>query len=120
MSNLFQANVVLFGDRVGLGVWSMGHWLQHIQYNTILTRFTPPEVLPVYSIMECPLFDKDDRVIKLWLDAHENWHELLRQLINFTGTNLSDFDYRNPEYYYEWMDYHNSEHQVINVALGAV
>jgi hypothetical protein len=81
---------------------------------------TPPEVLPVYSIMECPLFSKDDRMIRLWLDAHENWHQLLRQLINFTGEDLSDFDYRQAEYYYEWMDYHNAEHRIINVALGAI
>lgn len=119
MTNTFQANVVVFGDTVGLGVWSMGHWLQHMRYNTILAGLTPPTVLPVYPIIECPLFGRDDRVIKLWLGSHEDWHELLRQLVNVTGEDLSDFDYRSAESYYEWMDYHNAEHLIINVALGA-
>ena len=47
MTNTFQANLVVFGDTIGMGVWSMGHWLQHMQYNSILAGLTPPTVLPV-------------------------------------------------------------------------
>jgi len=119
MRNQFQANLVVYGDTIGLGIWALSHYLQHLNYNDILAGLNPPTVLPVYPIQECPLFGRDDRASRFWLDSHEHWHEQLRQTINFTGANLADFDWHRKEYFYEWLDYHNAEHDIINVALGA-
>lgn len=116
MSRDFIANTVVFGDIPGLGAWEVGHYRQHLDYNAHLAAKTPPVIIPVFPIFR--LVGLTQSEIVFWLDAHENWHEQIRPFANVTGLNLSYFDVRNPDSFYEWQDLHNAEHQLIDQAFG--
>jgi len=116
----FAINVVAYGDNAGLGAWLDGHYRQHLKYNSILAGKTPAVVLPEFPILYWPVFGGGSyNEIKTWLDFHENWHEQLRPQANVTGSNLSDLEWTNPQYWYDWIDYHNAEHALLDKAFGA-
>lgn len=116
MTTEFLANTVVFGDQPGLGEWEIGHFRQHLRYNGVLAARSPAVVIPVFPIMN--LVGMTDQEVFFWLDAHENWHEQIRPFANVTGINLSFFDVRSPDSFYEWQDLHSAEHNLIDRAFG--
>jgi hypothetical protein len=115
MTTEFQPNTVVYGDVAGLGAWSDGHFRQHLRYNAVLAKRTPAVVLPEFPIM---YFGGNRQEIRFWLNAHENWHELLRPIAGVTGANLADLDFDDPRYFYSWQDTHNIEHALLDQAFG--
>ncbi len=118
MTSEFAINQIEYGDTVGMGLWSDGHYRQHLRYNAVLAGRSPPVLLPTFPIFYFPIFDGNDTEIRFWLNSHESWHELLRPIANVTGADLSDLDYKNPQYFYEWVDTHNAEHALLDAAFG--
>jgi hypothetical protein len=116
MTTEFQANVVAFGDQPGLGMWSDGHYRQHLNYNAFLASQTPPVIIETFPIFYLVGLTKPE--IVFWLDAHEKWHELIRPYANVTNVDLSGFDITKPDVFYEWQDLHNAEHVLIDQAFG--
>jgi hypothetical protein len=116
MASEFQANIVAFGDQAGLGLWSDGHYRQHLRYNSTLAARTPPVIIQTFPILYLVGLSKPEVVF--WLDSHEKWHELIRPYAHVTGVNLSGFDITTPNAWYEWQDLHNAEHLLLDKAFG--
>jgi hypothetical protein len=116
MSTEFFANVVAFGDIPGIGLWEVGHYRQHLNYNNFLATRTPPISIPVYPILNLVSLDKQK--LLWWLEQHELWHEAVRPFANVTDTDLSYFDVENANSFYNWQELHNAEHTAIDAAFG--
>lgn len=116
MTSQFQANLVAFGDRAGLGEWEVGHYRQHLAYNAHLAGLTPPVILPDFPIFRLVGINRTE--VLFWLNYHEKWHELIRPFANVTDIDLSEFDIMKPAVWYEWQDLHNSEHLLFDQAFG--
>jgi hypothetical protein len=116
MASEFQANVVAFGDQPGLGLWSDGHYRQHLRYNGVLAARAPPVVIQTFPILYFVGLAKPE--IVFWLDSHEKWHELIRPYANVSSIDLSGFDITTPNAWYEWQDLHNAEHLLLDQAFG--
>lgn len=115
MTTQFQPNTVVFGDEAGLGAWLVGHYRQHLAYNSFLASKSPPVVIATHDILTVIGGQLGQR---FWLDEHEKWHEAVRPLANVTGINLSEVDLSNQAAFYQWIDVHNQEHAAIDVAFG--
>lgn len=115
MTTFFLPNQIAFGDKAGLGLWLIGHYRQHVRYNSVLAAKTPPVIIDEFPILN---WGESEREIKDWLNSHENWHQLIRQFANVTGADLSALDTSNPDQWYSWMDVHNNEHALIDSAFG--
>ena len=119
VSTEFSINEVVYGDRVGMGLWSAGHYRQHLAYNAKLASSGNHVVLADFPIFDFPVFSgAGPREIRFWLEAHENWHEQVRAQTNVTSANLADLDWKVPAYFYDWLQVHFNEHQLIDIALG--
>ena len=116
MASEFQANLVLFGDIQGLGLWESGHFRQHLDYNNFLFKKHPPVFVDVYPIMDMIRFD--EAKLRQWLLQHELWHEQIRPYANVTNIDLSYFNINSPQSFYDWQELHNAEHQAFDTAFG--
>lgn len=116
MTTQFLPNTFEFGDAAGLGAWLVGHYRQHLAYNTYVgAHTTPPLELPEFNILTV----EGGRLgSQFWLEDHESWHELIRPFANVTGVDLSAVDMSKPDDFYEWIDLHNQEHAAIDAAFG--
>lgn len=116
LSTEFFANVVAFGDIPGIGLWEVGHYRQHLNYNTFLATRSPPVVIAAYPILNLVGLDKDR--LMWWLNEHELWHEAIRPFANVTDTDLSYFNVDDQNSFYNWQQLHNAEHAAIDAAFG--
>lgn len=112
----FPGVVVAFGDPAGLGEWEVSHFRQHLNWNNFFATQATPIIFPTYPIMRLVGADPDE--ILFWLKFHEQWHEDIRKQTNVSDIDLSEFDITKPDVWYDWQDLHNSEHQLIDQALG--
>jgi hypothetical protein len=115
MSTEFALNFFSFGDVAGEGQWMIGHFRQHLRYNDKLAARTPPVILPEFSIIAVEGGANGRRG---WLEAHSNWHRLLRPIANVTGIDLATVDMDDEEQFYAWMDSHNEEHGFMDIIFG--
>lgn len=115
MASEFQPSIFAFGDAAGAGQYLVGHFRQHLRYNSVLASKTPPVVIPVFPILSV---DGGKIGRRSWLEDHANWHNLLRPLANVTGIDLSTVDMDNEQEFYGWIDSHNLEHQLLDIAFG--
>jgi hypothetical protein len=115
MSSEFGINEVAFGDAAGMGAYEVGHYRQHLDYQTVLAARTPPVILPVFPIFH---FGGNAEELKFWLNDHEALHELLRPLANVQSVDLSSLDWNNPQLFYVWQDTHKAEHLLLDQAFG--
>jgi hypothetical protein len=115
MSTEFALNTFAFGDAAGNGIWLVGHYRQHLRYNSVLAARSPPVLIPEFSILTV---EGGNIGRKSWLDAHANWHQLLRPFANITGVDLSAVDMEEEQQFYGWISAHNDEHSLLDVAFG--
>ena len=116
MTTEFQANVLLYGDPSGWGEWQVGHARQHLRYLTALAGQSPPVILPDIPLFRVGMTGDE---ISTWFRTHYfDVHVLLRQQTGITGSDFSVVDLRNPEYFYDFIALHNSEHALLDVAFG--
>ena len=114
MANLFLPNLVAPGDIPGLGVYEVGHFLQHQQY---LAKLAGSGVLlPDYDILHMQSHNENEFLS--WLNAHETIHIFLRQHANVSGGDLSYFDPRSPESFEIWQEKHRAEHLLLDQHFG--
>lgn len=111
VTSQFQPNLVEWGDIPGLGEWEVGHYRQHLAYQAALAARTPPVIIATYPIFHV---GDDPKQVHAWLISHENLHEVLRSYANITSSNLSDVDWGQENQFYEWLDIHNLEHQLLD------
>jgi hypothetical protein len=111
----FELNTLVYGDDAGLGEWLIGHFRQHLAYNSHLASQTTPVVLDTFNLMT---IEGGYEGLRFWLDAHNSWHELVRPYANVTGVDLSIVDWRKKDEWYEWVDLHNQEHAAIDNAFN--
>ena len=115
MASEFLFNQFEFGDIAGNGLFLVGHYRNHLQYNDVLAKRTPPVLLPEFPILTVEA-GKIGR--KSWLNSHQDWHELLRPLANTTGVDLSEVNMDNEAEFYQWIDAHNAEHRFFDQFFG--
>jgi hypothetical protein len=116
MSTEFQVTLVEFGDEIGFGAWQTGHARQHLRYLSVLAARSPPVILP-----DVPLFriGATRNEVKEWLRTHYfDVHVHLREQTGLTGSDFSNVDFSNPKFFYDFLDLHNTEHTLIDQALG--
>ena len=122
--NLFSANLVIYGDRSGLGAYETGHFLQHQQYATILSGQSV--LLPDYDILLMGTGPEGDpqrflgvneNQFLAWLQDHEALHQLLRAQANVTG-DLSWLDPDSEEIWNLWQQQHAQEHAQFDAHFG--
>ncbi|HKD74052.1 MAG TPA: hypothetical protein VKB76_01100, partial [Ktedonobacterales bacterium] len=106
MPNYFQLNLVLYGDRAGLGAYEVGHFLQHQQYAAILA--SRGVILPDYDILH--MQSVNENAFVWWLNQHQTIHELLAQQSNVSGVDLSFLDPQSPEMWEWWQGAHRAHH----------
>jgi hypothetical protein len=111
----FRPNLFEFGDVAGSGQWLVGHFRQHLNYNNVLAARTPAVVLAEFPILT---MEGGHSGRRSWLNSHENWHELVRPFANVTGIDLSTVNLDNEQQFYEWLDIHNFEHSLLDLAFG--
>jgi hypothetical protein len=125
MANLFLLNLVAYGDRVGLGAYETGHFLQHLQYLNALAA--KGITMPDYDILRLGpgpeaepdrfLGDNANHLLS-WLNDHEAIHEILRQQANASGTNLSQLDPDSAESWELWQEAHRIQHAQLDAHFG--
>lgn len=114
MANLFLPNLVAPGDIPGLGVYEVGHFLQHQQY---LQKLAAQNILlPPYDILHMQAHNPNEFLA--WLQAHETVHVFLRQHANVSGTDLSYFDPQSAESFEIWQENHRFEHGLFDLHFG--
>lgn len=119
MANYFQLNLVLFGDRAGLGAYEVGHFLQHQQYLRILAGRNV--LLPDYNIIHMASDDGgqfNENEFAWWLTQHETIHRALRQQTGVGGVDLSYLDPKSRDSWEIWQEAHRAEHRAFDAALG--
>lgn len=112
--NLFQPNLIAYGDRAGLGRYEVGHFLQHDQYLSVLAGQSI--LLPPWDIRHMQWENENE--MQAWLQEHEVVHEFLRQHSNVSGVNLSYFDPRSEQEFELWQEAHRQEHAQFDVHFG--
>lgn len=112
--NLFQANLIAYGDRPGLGVYEVGHFLQHQQYLQILAG--QGSNIPDWNLLH--MQSENENEFFSWLNQHEVVHEFLRQQSNVSGVNLSYLDPRSEQEWELWQEAHRAEHAQFDVHFG--
>lgn len=119
MANYFQLNLVLFGDRAGLGAYEVGHFLQHQQYLQILARQGNLRV-PDYNILHMASdeegFNKGE--FAWWLSQHQAIHLALRQQTGVGGVDLSYLDPTSRDSWEIWQEAHRAEHRLFDARFG--
>ena len=113
----FQPDQVSFDDVAGYGAWDVGHMREHIQFIQVLSQQTPAIVLPDFDFLSFLTAGNAKRSI---LETHSQAHDLLRDALGFTGTDLSAVDLDNQNDFYNWLGYHAQEHAQMRQALGIV
>lgn len=111
---LFVPDIVLFGDAIGMGFWTSGHFYEH---KAMLAKGQAVNfAVPDYDLYS---WAPDDAAAqRAWLEAHELVHISLRQLTGTTGPDYADVDFGNPREFSDWMYYHAQEHQQLRQALA--
>lgn len=115
VSTEFALNTFAFGDEAGNGEWLVGHYRQHLRYNAVLAAQTPSVQIPVFPIATV---DGGAAGRRFWLDAHYNWHQIIRPFANATGIDLSVVNFDDQAQFYSWIDAHNQEHAFLDQAFG--
>lgn len=115
MTSQFTLNTLEYGDQAGWGEWLVGHYRQHLQYNTVLATQSTPILIEIFPILTV---EGGENGLRFWLDAHQNWHEAVRPLANVTGVDLSLVDFNDQSQFYQWIDLHNQEHAALDQAFG--
>ena len=120
--NLFEANLVQYGDRAGLGAYEVGHFLQHQQYLAILAG--QGFFIPDYNILHMQTLNPDGSFnefeFNTWLNTHETIHELLRGAARVNGpfAAMPYFDPKSPEEFEVWQENHRAEHALFDHHFG--
>lgn len=123
--NLFQLDEVLYGDHPGLGVYEIGHFLQHQQYNAVLAQ--RGVIVPDWDIMRMgtgPEGDPqrflgvNDNAFLTWLNIHESIHQTLRAHANISGVSLASLDPDSADQWSLWEGAHAREHAELNARFG--
>lgn len=111
----FYPTDVTFKDESGYGSWDDSHYRGHLQYVQLLAARTPPVLIPDYNFLEMLTSGRQDGY-----DSHQEAHELLRQVLNVTGVDLSEFKMDSEQDFYSFLAYHDADHAAFNRALGVV
>jgi hypothetical protein len=96
-------------------LWLVGHYRQHLRYNAVLAARSPPVIIDEFPILN---LGDSKREVRFWLDAHQNWHQLIRPFANVSGIDLAQVDFDNKNQFYLWQDDHNAEHRLLDQAFG--
>lgn len=116
MTTEFQANEVVWGDVPGFGAWQIGHARQHLRYLSVIANFASPIILP-----DVPLFrvGENKEEVQTWLNTHYfEVHVQLRNITGITGVDFSVVDFTKPDSFYDFVELHNSEHALLDIAFG--
>jgi len=117
MTTEFRPNEFVFGDKIGFAAWQVGHARQHLRYLGVLAARSPPVILA-----DIPLFRVGETKLEIatWFETHYfNVHLPLRQYAPIGGgSNFSYVDLSNPSEFYDFINNHNAEHQLLDQVFG--
>lgn len=119
MANYFQLNLVLFGDRAGLGAYEVGHFLQHQQYLQILAgqgNLTVPDYNILHMASDEEGFSESE--FAWWLSQHQAIHLALSRVANTSAADLSYLDPKSRDSWEIWQEAHRAEHRLLDAHFG--
>lgn len=106
MSNEFLINLVAYGDQPGLGLYSIGHYRQHRNYQAALAKQNVfIQDMPIMNMITHNLEE-----YQAWLQIHESLHQQLRSITKSFGFGLGDLDPRSAQAFLQWQQNHRDEH----------
>lgn len=111
----FAPDQVTFKDFPGLGVWDIGHAREHQQFVEVLSEQVPTVLIPNFDFLQMLTAGNSSKSV---IETHNEAHNLLRSILNITGTDYSQYDLTNESDFYNFTAYHATEHQQIRAALG--
>ena len=111
----FQPDQVAFGDLAGYGVWDMGHAREHIQFVQVLAQQVPAVLISDFDLM---VFLTAGHARRSMVESHAQSHDLLRDALGITGTDLSEVNLDDQGGFYDFLGYHATEHALIRQKLG--
>jgi hypothetical protein len=111
----FSPSDVTFEDNVGYGYWDISHHRQHLQYVQMLSMQTPAILIPDFDFIQMLTAGDARRSI---VESHMVAHTLLRQTLNVQGVDLAQFDLSKSDDFYNWLAYHDADHNSFDLALG--
>lgn len=123
--NLFELNLVPYGDKPGLGRYEVGHFLQHQQYLQLLAAqgINIPDY-NLFGMVGGPAGDPrqflgdNPNQFLTWLNDHEAIHIFLRAQSGVSGIDLSALDTNSPESWDLWQQWHAQEHAQFDQHFG--
>lgn len=113
----FAPSNVTFQDPIGYGYWDDNHARQHGQYTLILAGQTPAILIPNYDFLQMLSAGAARKSI---VDTHMQAHNVLRQILNVQGVDLTQFNLDSDLDFYNWLGYHDADHMGFDTALGIV
>jgi hypothetical protein len=114
MSNEFLFNLVAYGDQPGLGLYSIGHYRQHLNYRLALAK----QGMIIQDVPIIDMIGHNPEEFEAWLQIHEGLHQQLRGITRSFGFSLASFDVRSPQAFLNWQQDHRAEHGEFDKRLG--
>jgi hypothetical protein len=111
----FQPTQVQFKDVIGYGTWDIGHGREHISFVQTLAAQTTPILLPDADLLSLLTSGKTLEAQQL---THQTIHNLLRSYTGVTGVDYTEFRLDTESEFYDFLQYHDVEHQQLRQALG--
>ena len=113
----FSPDQCTFQDAAGYGAWDIAHAREHLQFVQVLSQQTPAIVIPDYDFLA---FLTSGPSLKSIVQSHSDAHNLLRTILNVSGIDLSEVDLTNSDDFYNWTQYHSTEHAAMRQVLGII
>jgi hypothetical protein len=111
----FQPTEVEFGDAAGYGAWDVGHGREHIAFVQTFAAQTTPILLPDFDLLS---FLTSGPTLAAQQLTHQTIHNLLRGYTGVTGVDYTEFQLETETDFYNFLQYHDLEHQQLRAALG--
>lgn len=111
----FQPDQVSFQDVAGYGDWDIGHAREHIQFVQVLAAQSPTIAINDYNMLS---FLTAGSAVQSIVQSHSDVHNQLRAALGITGVDLSVLNLRDEGSFYDWLQYHSTEHAQIRQSLG--
>ena len=131
MTIIFATPFVVPSDIPGMSFWLNAHYLEHIQFVSMILNSSPGSKPVLFDLGVWPqrrnnpmfnLGEWDKSVGNPWLDNHQEMHnslwQILGPILGNNGNDLTQVDPDDEANWRNWEELHAIEHNAFRVALG--
>lgn len=114
---IFSPDTSLPHDPIGWGKWLQTHQLEHQQLRAAEIALVPSAVVPEFDL---GYWNDNPGVVSMWLNRHNQVHQILRVPGAISGIDLSAVDLTDDSEWDEWQQSHADEHEQLRAFFGIV